>query len=83
MAPRFFKYTHGPYIVDFLCVDAKLVVELDGSQHHTAKGIAYDMRRDEHLRALGLTVMRFPDNECLKNTNSVLQAIYDFLQRAK
>ncbi len=45
----------GPYIVDFLCVEAGLVVELDGGQH--ADQMAYDARRTRYLEGLGLRVM--------------------------
>ena len=51
----------GPFIVDFLCIEASLVVELDGGVH--AQQAAYDARRDACLRAKGLTVLRFDNAE--------------------
>ena len=49
----------GGYIVDFYCASAKLVIELDGSQHYDEKGIDYDRKRTEFLNSLGLEVLRF------------------------
>ena len=48
----------GPYIVDFYCASAKLVVEIDGSQHYDVAGQAYDAKRTEYLTKLGLRVVR-------------------------
>ena len=47
----------GPYIVDFYCARAKLVVELDGSQHYEAEGKEKDRLRNEYLESLGLRVL--------------------------
>ena len=49
----------GHYIVDFYCASAKLVVELDGSQHYEPEVERRDIVRDEYLSSLGLTVLRF------------------------
>lgn len=49
----------GNYIVDFFCAQKKLCIELDGSQHYESAGVEYDARRDEYLRGLGLTVLRY------------------------
>ena len=53
----------GGYIVDFYCRRAGLVVELDGSQHFTSDGQAYDAVRTDHLEARGLTVLRFTNTD--------------------
>ena len=50
----------GRFIVDFYCASAKLVIELDGSQHYEPQGMAYDSARSAFLTALGLEVLRFP-----------------------
>jgi very-short-patch-repair endonuclease len=63
----------GPYIVDFVCLAAWLVVELDGGQHATATD--YDQRRDEWLRRQGFTVRRFWNHEVLGQTDVVLEAL--------
>jgi very-short-patch-repair endonuclease len=65
------------YIADFACLDPKLIVELDGSQH--ADHDSYDARRDEFFRAQGFTVLRFPTNEPLLNAVGVLTAILEQL----
>ncbi len=62
----------GPYIVDFLCVDAKLIVDADGSQHAET---ARDEVRDAYLARLGSKVLRFWNHEVLRNRESVLDAI--------
>jgi Uncharacterized protein conserved in bacteria len=69
----------GSYIVDFYCPATKLVIEIDGGQHYTEAGKGKDRVRDSYLTALGLTVLRFSDTEVLKNTNSVLERIYEYM----
>ena len=49
----------GPYVVDFYCAEARLVIELDGSQHHTKEGSQEDFLRDAFLQSLGITVVRY------------------------
>ncbi|MCP1373390.1 endonuclease domain-containing protein [Dyella lutea] len=60
-----------PYIVDFCCVAAKLVIELDGSQH----GPEADRIRTRFLERSGYRVLRFWDNEVLKDLDAVLEVI--------
>jgi very-short-patch-repair endonuclease len=67
----------GPYIVDFFCFSAKLVVELDGSQHDEAEGKEFDFHRDQFLKAHGLTVLRFSNKEFLANQDGVCQVIQE------
>lgn len=63
----------GPYIVDFVCFEKMLVVEIDGGQH--AIQIQKDARRTEQLESRGFRVIRFWNNEVLANTESVLNTI--------
>ncbi len=63
----------GNFIADFACLDPKLIVELDGSQH--ADNQAYDSARDAFFRAQGFDVMRFPSNAPFQNLDGVLSAI--------
>jgi very-short-patch-repair endonuclease len=65
----------GQYIVDFHAPAAKLVVEVDGSQHFEAAGQASDRRRDAYLETLGLRVLRFDNLQVLKETEAVLEMI--------
>jgi very-short-patch-repair endonuclease len=73
----------GPYIVDFFCFSAKLVVELDGSQHGTAEGKKYDFHRDQFLKAAGITVLRFSNKEFLVNQDGVCRVIQERLRNGK
>ena len=59
------------YIVDFACPSRKLVVELDGSQHGEDGGILRDAIRTEHLEKLGWTVLRFWNDDVLKDIDNV------------
>ena len=69
----------GNYIIDFYCQSSKFVIELDGGQHFENNKTIEDRKRDEYLRNLGLKILRFPDNEVFRNTNVVLQLIYENL----
>jgi len=70
------------FILDFFCVEARLVVELDGAQHYTAEGKRKDKMRDAELRSDGLEVLRFLNEEVLENEEGVEQAIYEKVQDA-
>ncbi len=70
----------GPYIADFACRDADLIVELDGSQH--LQEAAYDERRSQLLAEHGYRVLRFWNNNALGDTEAVLAAILIELQKA-
>ena len=71
----------GNYIVDFLCSEKKLIIELDGGQHNYDNNMAYDSNRTSFLERLGYRVIRFWDNDIFKNMNDVLQTIYIELNR--
>jgi very-short-patch-repair endonuclease len=63
----------GSYIVDFCCVEKRLVIELDGSQHISER--SKDELRTKELNKQGYQVLRFWDNEALKDTERVLERI--------
>ena len=65
----------GNYIVDFYCFRAKLVAELDGSQHYEPEEIAYDQRRTRYLEGLGPLVLRVSNLEVIQNFCGVCEAI--------
>ena len=67
----------GPYVVDFVCLEQKLVIEVDGSQH--VGQAEHDTKRTAYLKTLGFRVVRFWDNDVLLQTESVMQAIFDSL----
>ena len=62
-----------PYIVDFACLELKLIIELDGGQH--ANRINYDDQRSLFLEQRGFKVIRFWNNDVTENTEGVLEAI--------
>ena len=65
----------GNYIADFYCDKAKLIVELDGSQHFEETGLASDRERDEYLESLGLKILRFSNSDVDKNFYEVCTVI--------
>lgn len=67
------------YIVDFYCSKAKLVIELDGSQHYDEKALLSDKIRTERIEKYGLTVLRIPNNEINKNFDGVCKFIDNFV----
>jgi len=68
------QYVIEPYIVDFVCLKRRLVVEVDGGQH--AEQVSEDERRSAFLKSKGFRVLRFWNTEVLTETDGVLQAIY-------
>ena len=66
----------GPYIVDFYIAQAKLVIELDGSQHFEPEHRQMDAARDQYLSALGLTVLRYSNREIHESFQRVCQDIW-------
>ena len=65
----------GKYIVDFYSAEAKLVIELDGSQHYESNSIEKDADRTAFLENYGLTVIRIPNNEVSQNFRGVCEYI--------
>ena len=68
----------GNYIVDFVCLAPKLIVELDGGQHLEQR--RYDKERSHYLTELGYEVIRFWNDEVLNQTEAVLAKIYAHLK---
>jgi very-short-patch-repair endonuclease len=71
------------YIVDFYCIESRVVVELDGGQHSEPSQKKYDDKRTCTLKEGGITVLRFWDHVVLKETDTVARAIYGCLQNSK
>ena len=67
----------GRFIVDFICLDARLIVELDGGQH--AENVAHDKKRSAFLESLGYRVLRFWNNEVIENMDGVLERLREVL----
>jgi very-short-patch-repair endonuclease len=70
----------GNYVVDFYVPEAKLVVEVDGSQHLDAGHVQNDAYRDEYLTSQGLIVLRFTNLQVLKERDAVLELIHRTLE---
>jgi very-short-patch-repair endonuclease len=68
----------GPYIVDFVCLQKRLIVELDGGQH--AERANYDGDRDAWLRDQGFVVLRFWNNDMIQNIDGVMEKIVEKLK---
>ena len=75
------QHSVGPYICDFACLEARIVIELDGSQH--VEQSDYDLRRDTFLRSNGFRVLRFWNNDILLRTDAVLETVYQALHRSQ
>jgi len=73
------QHQFGDYVCDFYCADEKLVVECDGEIHGTPERQKVDQKRDAYLKSQGLTVLRFPNERVLNDTESVLGEIANFL----
>ncbi len=71
----------GSYIVNFYCASAKIVIELDGSQHYGTQGQKADMARDRYLNDLGLTVLRYSNTAVHDNFDGVCTDILHHLTK--
>jgi very-short-patch-repair endonuclease len=68
---------YGHYITDFMSIETRLIVELDGSQHYLEEGIQNDQQRDRYFRNEGFTVLRFTNIDVMKNIDGVLTSILE------
>ncbi|WP_459943155.1 endonuclease domain-containing protein [Deferrisoma palaeochoriense] len=68
----------GPFVVDFVCHEARLIIEVDGGQH--AVQVEQDRRRAEWLEHNGYRVLRFWNHDVLQNTEAVLEKIRTVLE---
>ena len=67
----------GSYIVDFICIEQLLIIEIDGGQH--AEQITYDAKRTAYLETQGYNVIRFWNNDVINDMDAVLNKIYEIL----
>ncbi|MEM9616929.1 MAG: endonuclease domain-containing protein [Pseudomonadota bacterium] len=72
------QHPMGPYVADFICLERKLIVELDGDQH--AFDATRDKKRDDWLQSRGYFVLRFWNNEVYDNLPGVLEKLLEHLQ---
>ena len=85
----FLRYCHprfrrqeiiGNYIADFYCHEAKMIIEVDGSQHTEPAAMAYDSLRTQFLESLGILVVRYYNNDISRNFSGVCQDILTLLK---
>ncbi len=70
----------GEYVVDFYCASAKVVIEIDGSQHYEDEGKLKDIERDKYLNEMGIKTLRYSNYEVNTNFDGVC---YDILRNIK
>jgi very-short-patch-repair endonuclease len=70
----------GSYIADFVCLDARLIIEIDGGQHASTEA-ERDKKRDAWLRSQGFTILRYWNNDVLTNLTGVLEHIAEALSQ--
>ena len=70
----------GTYIADFACIEARLVIEIDGATHGTVEERAYDERRTRYIEAGDWRVIRFSNDEVVANRDGVRETIFRALQ---
>ena len=73
--------TIGCYITDFYCHAAKLVIELDGSQHFTKEAIEYDKQRSSYLQGCDLKILRFTNYDIDRHFPDICQLIHQEVQQ--
>jgi len=73
---KFFRqYSVGSYVLDFYCPEKRLALEIDGGQHGDVDSQQHDAQRDSYLKELGIRVVRFWNNDVLRNAEGVAQKI--------
>jgi very-short-patch-repair endonuclease len=68
------------YIADFICIELKLIIEVDGLTHSFTEVQLKDEQKRKDLESSGFTVMRFTDSEVLNNMDGVFQFIYNWIE---
>ena len=75
------EYPVGPYTLDFVCIELKLDIEIDGKDHLTEEGLQSDAERDAYLKALGYTILRIPGFRVTQDPQSVRTEIEAAVKR--
>ena len=73
------QHPMGKYIVDFICIEKKIIIELDGWQHKEENQQRYDLSRTEFLMKRGFKILRFWNNEINNDLNAVFLRISEFI----
>ena len=73
------QFPIGKYIVDFICHEKMLIIEIDGGQHNEDNNIEKDIERTKYIESLGFKVIRFWNNDISENIEGVLNKIEDYI----
>ena len=74
------QFPLGQYIVDFICREKKIIIEIDGGQHNEIKNIQYDNKRTKYLISEGYKVLRFWNNDIDKNIGGVYEMLKEVFE---
>ena len=74
------QFPLSQYIVDFICREKKIIIEIDGGQHNEIKNIQYDNKRTEYLISEGYKVLRFWNNDIDKNIGGVYETLKEVFE---
>jgi very-short-patch-repair endonuclease len=74
------QFPLGQYIVDFICREKKIIIEIDGGQHNEIQNIQYDNKRTEYLISEGYKVLRFWNNDIDKNIGGVYEKLKEVFE---
>jgi very-short-patch-repair endonuclease len=72
----------GKYIVDFVCLEKRVIIELDGGQHNAEGNRQYDRVRDQWLQSQGFRILRYWNNEVFDEWEAIAEAIWKVAQEA-
>ncbi len=75
------QYGIGRYIADFYSPQIKLAIELDGDSHYQDGSQEYDAVRDQFMHSLGIVVLRFRNDEVMRELNAVIEKIVDVIEK--
>ena len=75
------QYPIGDYIVDFVCKEIKLIIEIDGGQHNSIEGVENDKKRSIYLENKGYKILRFWNNDVDNNLGGVYETILAYIEQ--
>ena len=74
------QYPIGPYYVDFVCRERRIIVEIDGATHGTEEELAYDAQRTGYLHTQGFRVFRVNNGDVYENLNGICEGLIAFAE---
>lgn len=75
------QYSVGPYILDFFCPEVRLAIELDGAHHGQEENVLYDKDRSKYLKSVNIFIIRFWNNDIVKDVEGSLRQILRQINR--